>query len=427
MQHKGFTKNTLLLAIGILAPSFNVLSAGFTSDEITPATNNEQMLVVNEQSNWQVADKDFVFDPSRQSIQWQNYFDDNDADLAAKKETFLHWVGFHSINPTIVLTLIDMHSGILTSPGKRNIDRPFGALSEKENFSEQLNDVLSRLSRHFYEIRKQQKQEFQSQGVFKQQQTAASQALSRLLSGNNKSQNGHGIANLSTANPGTVNPSTTSNKLEQLFKSHRNLFKNDKLASATFSSEPFNSLQAATIATIKLQLPWSLGYSWTGGGSHGYDGSSWPHSSIDYSYDWPAWGGQTWSVRSAHGGTVTVLSSCQIRVTNSSGWATNYYHMSNVNVYTGQQVNSNYHLGYYASNKSQALCQGGSSTGPHLHFSLLKDGYYYSLDDVELSNYKMNTGRWSYDSHCSYFNYNDNNNYGQTKCGWSAMYNYSPK
>lgn len=92
--------------------------------------------------------------------------------------------------------------------------------------------------------------------------------------------------------------------------------------------------------------------------------------------------------------------------------------MSNVNVYNGQQVSANTHLGKYASNKSQALCEGGSSTGPHLHFSLLKNGAYHSLNNVSLSNYVVSTGRYSYDNNCSYFYYNKN---GSRVCAWNAM------
>jgi hypothetical protein len=45
------------------------------------------------------------------------------------------------------------------------------------------------------------------------------------------------------------------------------------------------------------------------------------------------------------------------------------------------------------------LCSGGHSTGPHLHFALLRDGQYASLEDVALSGYAIHPGDLSYDTH----------------------------
>ncbi len=350
----------------------------------------------------QVADDNFVYNPQTVSNRWEQYF--KHPALRAHKETFTHWVGFHSVNPNLVLALMDMHSGILSRTSLSDVSRPFAELSNAQGFNEQLQDVLSRLSKSFYQVRKEQEQQYQDKGFVSAKQSAATLALQQLFATSQTPQVGK----------------APSEQLEQLLKTYEQRFEQ----SLQTQQPQFESLTQASLAAPVMQLPWSLGYSWIGGGSHGYDGSSWPHSSIDYAYDWPQWGGQTWSVRAAHGGTVSVLSSCQVRITDASGWATTYYHLSNVNVYNGQQVSANTHLGYYASNKSQALCEGGSSTGPHLHFSLLYNGYYQSLDGVRLSNYEVNTGRYSYDSDCNYFYYRDWNNGGGKFCGWRSMYNY---
>lgn len=349
----------------------------------------------------QVADDNFVFDPLTTSNRWERYFSDDNPHLAEFKETFTHWVGFHSINPNLVLALMEQQSGLLSQKAPGSLASPFAQLSDKQGFAEQLNDVLSRLAKSFYRVRHQQEQQFEAKGFVTLKQTAATMALEQLFA--------------ATGKPG-------KGKLKQLVKAYEQRFEHSLVA----DNNEFKSFSAAAFARPKLQLPWSLGYSWVGGGSHGYDGSSWPHSSLDFAYDWPNWGGQTWSVRSAHGGTVSVLSSCHVRVTDASGWATTYYHMANLNVYNGQQIGANTHLGFYASNKNQALCEGGTSTGPHLHFSLLRNGYYQSLDGVQLSNYEVNTGRYSYDSNCYYFNYRNWNNNGNTFCAWQSMYNYRP-
>ncbi|MNT90859.1 Protease LasA precursor [compost metagenome] len=79
-------------------------------------------------------------------------------------------------------------------------------------------------------------------------------------------------------------------------------------------------------------------------------------------------------------------------------------------------------IGTYASNRNDALCEGGSSTGPHLHFSLLRNGVYQSLQGVRLSSYGINVGTSNYDDNCNRFwLHNSRNN--QRLCAWQPVYN----
>ncbi|OOF28974.1 M23 family metallopeptidase [Salinivibrio proteolyticus] len=171
-----------------------------------------------------------------------------------------------------------------------------------------------------------------------------------------------------------------------------------------------------------MQWPWRQGYAWIPNGPHAHSGSGFPLSSIDVSYDWPQWGGTTYSVTAAHDGYVTVLSRCQVRVTNDNGWATNYYHMDGIQVRNNQWVGKNTKLGTYASQRSVALCQGGSSTGPHLHFSLLKNGRFVSMQDAVLGSYRIQTGRYSYDNDCRY-TWLTNTQTGNKVCLWRRITN----
>jgi LasA protease len=175
-------------------------------------------------------------------------------------------------------------------------------------------------------------------------------------------------------------------------------------------------------AIPQMQWPWRAGYSWTPNGPHSHTGSGYPLSSIDVSYDWPSWGGQTYSVTAAHDGKVSVFSRCQLRVTHPDGWATNYYHMDGIDVRDGDWVDKNQRIGTYASQKNVALCQGGSSTGPHLHFSLLYNGRFQSLQGVSFGPYKIDVGRYNYDSNCSYtWMYDSRSN--SRKCFWNRVDN----
>ena len=164
-----------------------------------------------------------------------------------------------------------------------------------------------------------------------------------------------------------------------------------------------------------LRLPWLAGQAgWSFNGVHTTSGGcnptpcASPQSSIDFSRGWPTWGTSTITapVHAAHGGTVTVFSSCNVRVTNVNGWATNYYHLANVAVANGATVVTGQRLADYADNSAQALCQGGSSTGPHTHVTLLASGAQVAIDQSEFSGWRINaaTVTRDYDSDCGRMN-----------------------
>ena len=350
----------------------------------------------------------------------------NAPDLTDKKETISHWAGYYSINPKVVLTLMEMQSQLISFPTAAALNRPLGALSGKQGFEEQLQDVLSQLSQRFYAY-----EELQLKGQ-RQQSTeainASSFALLDLLSSNPLEQKNQAAM-----------ASDEILGLDQFLEQFRLLFgnsdsellmspapKNGVALDSTQSMQNVTPMANVIINSLPpsnmLQMPWRQGYSWQANGAHSHTGSGYPLSSIDVSYDWPQWGSSTYSVTAAHGGTVNVLSRCQVRVTNTNGWATNYYHMDQITVRNGQYVNPNTVMGIYANNRNTALCEGGSSTGPHLHFSLLKDGRHMSLQGVNFGQYRINIGSYNYDNNCNRFNLFDLNN-NRTLCAWTPLYN----
>jgi LasA protease len=170
-------------------------------------------------------------------------------------------------------------------------------------------------------------------------------------------------------------------------------------------------VEAAAPANF-LRLPWLVGQTgWSFNGAHSNSGGcpnaacTSPRSAIDFSRGWPVWGTNTDSapVLAAHDGTVTVFSSCNVRVVNANGWATNYYHLSNVLVTNGQTVVVGQPIANYSSTQAQALCQFGSSTGPHVHLVLLQNGNQVAIDQSEFSGWRVNATSVAedYDSTCS--------------------------
>jgi murein DD-endopeptidase MepM/ murein hydrolase activator NlpD len=153
-----------------------------------------------------------------------------------------------------------------------------------------------------------------------------------------------------------------------------------------------------------LDLPFAEPQAWQFNGAHTWTGSDdgSPMSSLDWASSWSQrWGDDTsndW-VAAAHDGEVTVFSSCFVHVQHPGGWSTRYYHLDNVLVTTGQRVRAGDRLANYANDEEQALCSGGHSNTPHMHFALLRDGQYVSLSDIAVSGYAVHPGSSSYDTH----------------------------
>ena len=356
----------------------------------------------------------FLYGDNAEEFDLVGYLENNSPVLLNYHETIAHWSGYYSINPKIALALMEIKSGIISNPDTNKLTSLFGDLSNKVTVSEQLQDVLFRLSWFFYQYEKKQlrnnpeiaeQQRIKSLGV----KEAATVALSALQASGQSSLERQNTSQFYSAFTDTFSALFTD-KHEDTFSSRINI-------------NHLNSNEMLMVPpTSMMQFPWRIGYSWKSNGAHSHTGSGYPFSSIDVSYDWPRWGGNTYSVVAAHNGTVNVLSRCQVRVTNPNGWATNYYHMDGIQVQQGQWVNADTKLGTYASNKSTALCEGGSSTGPHLHFSLLKNGRYVSLQGVNFGEYQVNIGRYNYDGNCSRFYFSNLSNNGY-KCAWSSIYN----
>ncbi|MCJ7679007.1 MAG: LamG domain-containing protein, partial [Anaerolineales bacterium] len=144
-----------------------------------------------------------------------------------------------------------------------------------------------------------------------------------------------------------------------------------------------------------LQFPFPLADTWGFWGAHSWNGGSAPppYSSLDF-YD----GGGTcaappglYAVASAAGSSVR-RGSCWMEIDHGSGWTTSYYHLQNLTS-GGPQIR-NGRLGSIACE----VCAGGFATGPHVHWSLKFNGAYASLEGVKLSGWTVHVGPTAYDS-----------------------------
>lgn len=363
--------------------SFSVLAYSVDLHGFQPVVLNPQV-ESNESipEDYQIQNDAFIDGPVTIDFSWSHYLQQQSPHLLEYAEIFSHWGGSASINPKLLITIMELNSQIITLENSQVLVNPFATHFIAENFNAQISQTLLTLSFHFY---KALENPSDSDSGKKSSYTAATQAI-LLLKPRSLSQK-----------------VTHSEWLQNLILTYEQLFPGESdfltLKARWARHKPLSGLPAKNL----LQWPWRQGYSWQPNGTHSHSGSGFPLSSIDISYDWPYWGGRTYSVTAAHDGVIKVYSRCNVRITHPSGWQTNYYHMKGLTVTSGQEVRFNQKIGTYADDRNTALCQGGSSTGPHVHFSLLQNGYYKSLNDVNFGPHKIHVGNYSYDSNCNRF------------------------
>lgn len=300
------------------------------------------------------------------------YLQSNAPHLLPYAEMIAHVAGKERISPRVLIALMEQNSGAVVNPDFDE-SQPFADLSEKTGFLEQLRDVGLRL---------------------------------------------RGIGDTTdlrvvvAAPPDAVLKVLSYNEVQRLSDVYQQLFPG-------VVSQP-KPVPRAT-AQVALQFPYPIGESWYFGGTHSDSGGDSPMSSIDFMKNGESWGDAiTSKVVAAAPGKVKKYSSCYVQIIHSNGWSTGYYHMSNIEVQDGQTVSANQPIGKYANNKSQALCDGGSSTDPHVHWTLYYSNKEVNLSGKVLSGYSVHPGSFGYDDNCSRMYYTKN---GKKTCPWTHVRN----
>lgn len=293
-------------------------------------------------------------------------------------EHISHWAGYSSISPKVLITLIEQHSGVVSDAAadEARIQRPFAALSDKLGFGAQLQDVAHQLAERIY------------RGKLPAE-------ASEFSPGNDADPLGY----LFNQTPDSAKPVVQQVRFNQLYQK---LFAEDFKASQVKISSP-QALMMAGPANGFLQFPFPTGQSWHVGGAHTNTGSgSYPMSSLDMSQG-GGWGSNqsgVWVAASA-GGSFKRHSSCFAEIVHSGGWSTTYYHLMNIQYNTGATVYKNNRIANPANSQPQALCNGGSSTGPHQHWSLKQNGSWTHLHGVYVSGWQITATGTSYDTNCT--------------------------
>jgi LasA protease len=350
----------------------------------TPTIDTEQ-LASSAVPRQLISEDNFVFRPVAHPFDADSFFLQYAPDWQFLKESLMHWSGATGVDPRVILTTIAVSENW---PSSGTPD----ATAQKQ-LKQAVKRIANRLSQQFYNYRSKT-----DQAVY----TSPTLAIVNQLDQFSAWKAWQTQYQTWFGNTDEVSDTT------------------DSIQTDALSSTASSSSSSSTPPDGFFQWPWPTGDRWIPNGPHSNTGSGYPLSSIDVSYDWPVWGSKTYTVVAANAGTVSVLSDCEVRVTNANGWATNYYHMDDIVVSDGEKVTKDTALGVYASTKAAALCDGGSSTGPHVHFSVLYNGRFISLQGISFSGYSVNVGRYSYDDNCNYAYLTKDN---QKVCLWNRVDN----
>lgn len=317
-------------------------------------------------------------------------------------EVISHWSGYSTISPKVLLTLIEQQSGLLTqrrSTGD-SLENPFGTLSDKQGFAEQVRDVADKLATRVY-------MQSAREGVkeFGVSQDRSELALDFLFEDGNMAKSVPEADSKHTVD-------AFSAVYYRLFGQEFSPFDGD-VGQGEGARQLQQDMQVKAVDGF-LQFPFPLGQSWHVGGAHTNTGSgSYPLSSLDMSMG-GGWGSNQYNVwvSASAAGQFKRHSSCFAEVVHADGWSTTYYHLTNIQYQTGASIDKNTRFANPANTIDQALCNGGQSTGPHQHWSLKRNGSWHHLNGVYLSGWRITALGNSYDTNCDRFYLTKNNGRG---------------
>ena len=172
--------------------------------------------------------------------------------------------------------------------------------------------------------------------------------------------------------------------------------------------KPIVEFNSENPGNFSMTWPWLEGEAWRVGGTH-YTTRNIP-SALDvaesrgvcrWKYDHTCVEPSTPKVTAMHSGIVTRFSRCNTRITHSTGWATNYYHMDHLIHQSLETVKQGDAIGQYADRYNNSICEGGRSYNAHLHFDFIDpSGRHQNLDGWEINGYKVHAGAKNYDTDC---------------------------
>lgn len=339
--------------------------------------------LLQDSSETLITDDQFVWGPNVGDFDIAAFLNGRGSPLAAYADEIGLWAGYSSVNPQVLLAVLDLRYGLVDH---------FPGSADQVSIGSQIETTALDLATAFYD-------HLYTWGARAEDGVADEPSSSLVLT------------------DGTIvvlDAATTSGTyaLQQVLSEGSDIATFEALTApadaggfgATFADlfpgvdllaedNPINptDLPAETL----FQFPFPLGDTWGFWGPHSWNGGTAPppYSSMDF-YD----GGGTCAAPPGLCAVATAAGlglrrySCWMEIDHGSGWTTSYYHLQNL-VGRGGQIR-NGRLGSIACE----VCAGGYATGPHVHWSLKYNGAYVSLEGVKISGWTIHVGPDPYDS-----------------------------
>jgi len=354
-----------------------------------------------------LSDGQFVYGPNVGDFNVTDYLAVNAPHLLEVAKDLYGRAEYYSINPKIYLTLLEMNSNLVSNPEAGRLQNPFGMVDK--DFITQIEDVSKIMSDAYYLHINNYSALPISQRNLEPITTAQGDTIT--VAPETNAGTYAIIAGLAAMNQPDLPAMLDNEQPGGFYQTYIRLFGSDDPLDTSnhiyLPGEPGAMLPAPDGL---LQAPWLRGQAWYFGGVHdsnGGGGSGTPFhdaSSLDFTPGNLPWGSDTsnvWVVASASG-IATRLSACGFKIVHSAGWETTYYHLENVQYYPGVAINQNDKIGVLANTLAEAICTGGGSSGPHVHFSLKHNGALVTINGTPLSGWYVHAGRNNYDTNPNY-------------------------
>ena len=347
-------------------------------------------------SDYILSDGQFVYGPNIGDFNVKTWLEANAPHLLPYAENLYGRSEYYSINPKIYLTLLEMHSQLISAPRSELIEDPFGLT--KAGFISQIEYLSETMTEAYYlhlysysplPVSQRSLKPFITPGGITLKAASDTNAGTYAI-----------IAGLAALDEKFISSMLDNSQSNGFYQTYLRLFGKDNPTDEKNHIYIRGEAGSLVPSSNLLQLPYLQGLSWRFGGVHNSSGGTTftDASSLDF-YPWPgSWGSDTsnmWVVAAA-AGTPYRLSACSYKIIHSDGWETSYYHLENTQFITGS-IKQNDKIGVIANTEAEATCTGGAASGPHVHFSLRRNGAYVAINGTALSGWNVHSGRYSYD------------------------------
>jgi len=349
----------------------NVFQKHYSTTEANAVKADEQLQIM--------ADGQFVYGPNANDFNLVGFLEKLESPLLPYSDLILDKATYYSINPRVLLTILEMSSGSVTTKTKPIDSENLLGYTDIYGLDVQLEELCQSATYAYYH---------------RLYQTDESANFSHVIlkSGETKELsediNAGSLAILIAMAPLSEESEwiniTSPEKKYGFTQTYLRLFpESDPLDNSN------NVIPKASPPADFLKLPFSGGDTWrlTGG----------PHGDVDEAIDFQPTGvsGCTiptnrWATAVAAGNVTSVTcGGCLVRISHADSWGSYYYHMANTQVGTGAIVKDQ-NIG----NPSQRpTCGGtcgtcsGSASGSHVHYALLYNGAFTTIIGAPFENW----------------------------------------